>query len=67
MIKFPFSRKTQEEPLPRPSLVFLAYCEAERERRRDAAEGLDEKRFQAAMNLALDRLKSFEATREGRP
>ncbi len=45
MIKLPFSRKTQDEPLDRPSLVFAAYGAAERERRRDTADGLDESAF----------------------
>lgn len=66
MIKLPFSRKTPLAPLPKPSQAFTAYCEAERERRRDTAEGLDEKRFQAAMDLALERLKALETAGEGR-
>lgn len=66
MIKLPFSRKTNEEPLERPSVVFAAYCAAEQERRRDTAEGLDEKRFQAAMDLALERLQALETVGEGR-
>jgi hypothetical protein len=65
MIKLPFSRKTQDEPIERPSVAFAAYCEAERERRRDMADGLDERRFQAALDLALQRLQSLE-TAEGR-
>lgn len=66
MIKLPFSRKTQDEPLDRPSVVFAAYGAAERERRRDTAEGLDEKRFQAALDLALQRLQALESPGEGR-
>ncbi len=66
MIKLPFSRKTNEEPLERPSVIFAAYCAAEQERRRDTAEGLDEKRFQAAMDLALERLQALETVGEGR-
>ncbi len=66
MIKLPFSRKTQEETLDRPSVVFAAYCAAEQERRRDTAEGLDEKRFQAALDLALERLQALETVGEGR-
>jgi hypothetical protein len=66
MIKLPFSRKTNEVPLDRPSVVFAAYCAAEQERRRDTAEGLDEKRFQAALDLALERLQAMETVGEGR-
>ena len=66
MIKLPFSRKTQDEPLDRPSLVFAAYGAAERERGRDTAEGLDEKRFQAALDLALERPQALESAGEGR-
>ena len=66
MIKLPFSRKTQDEHQDRPSVAFAAYAAAERERRRDTAEGLDEKRFQAALDLALERLQALEAAGEGR-
>jgi len=66
MIKLPFSRNTNEDPLERPSVIFAAYCAAEQERRRDTAEGLDEKRFQAAMDLALERLQALETVGEGR-
>ena len=64
MIKLPFSRKTQDEPLDRPSVAFAAYGAAERERRRDTADGLDEKRFQAALDLALERLQALESAGE---
>lgn len=60
------SRKTQDEHQDRPSVVFAAYAAAERERWRDTAEGLDEKRFQAALDLALERLQALESPGEGR-
>jgi len=66
MIKLPFNRKTPNPPLPKASQTFAAYCEVERDRRRDSAEGLDEKRFQAAVDLALERLKALETGGEGR-
>ena len=66
MIKLPFSRKTQENPPDRPSVVLPAYGAGERERRRDTAEGLDEKRFQAALDLALERPQALESHGEGR-
>lgn len=36
---------------------FLDYCEAERERRRNGDGDFDEARFDAAMSLALDKLR----------
>jgi hypothetical protein len=66
MIKLPFSRKTPDESLARPSVVFAAYCAMERERRRDTSGGLDERRFQAALDLALERLQALESQGEGR-
>ena len=66
MIKLPCSRKTQDEHQDRPSVAFAADGAAERERRRDTAEGLDEKRFQAALDLALERLQALESAGEGR-
>ena len=66
MIKLPFSRKAPEEASIKPSVAFAAYCEAERERRRDTAGGLDEQRFQAALDLALERLRAYEVSEEPR-
>ena len=60
MMKFPFNRKAKEVDLERASSAFVAYCEEQRERWRDADEPLDEGRFQAAVDLALGRLKSIE-------
>lgn len=66
MIKLPFSRKPTEEASVKSSVAFAAYCKAERERRRDTTAGLDEQRFQAAMDLALERLRAYEAKEEDR-
>lgn len=63
MIKLSFSRKQTDDPSGdggRASAAFAAYCRRERERLRDAGEAVDEERFQAAMDLVLDRLRALE-------
>ena len=60
MMKLPFSTKTKDAMNERPSLVFSKYCAEELERRRDAGKALDEQRFQAAVELALERLRREE-------
>jgi hypothetical protein len=60
MLKLPFGRRARDAEPQAPSEFFAAYCEAERERLRDAGEALDERRFQAAVDLALARLRAIE-------
>jgi hypothetical protein len=60
MIRFPFSRRSKDEEGQPPSAVFAGFCEGELERRRDADEALDERRFRAAMELVIRRLQAME-------
>ena len=60
MIKLPFSRRSRDEDIERPSVAFAGYCEQELERRRDAEQALDEGRFRAAVQLVVDRLQAME-------
>lgn len=59
MIKLPFNRKSQDATGERPTAAFTAHCAQELERRRDAGDAFDEVRFQAAMDLALARLRAI--------
>jgi hypothetical protein len=65
MIRLPFSRRSKDEEEQPPSAAFAGFCEAELERRRDADEALDERRFRAAMELVIRRLQAME--QENRP
>ena len=60
MMKFPFGRRSRDGDPEPSSVAFAAYCDEQRERLRDAGEPLDEKRFQAAVDLVLARLKGIE-------
>lgn len=60
MIKLPFSRKPEGKATDRSTVAFLEYCHDELERRRDTGEELDEKGFQAAVDLAVNRLRALE-------
>jgi hypothetical protein len=62
MIRIPFSRNANDED--RPSEAFSNFCRAELERRRDSDSGFDEKRFRAAVDLAVGRLRSIEGTED---
>ncbi len=48
----------------RPTEEFIAYCEAEFERRLNSGEGFDETLYRKAMVMVLDRLTRLE--QEGR-
>lgn len=48
----------------RPSEEFVAYCEAEFERRLNSGAGFDEPLYRKAMAMVLDRLERLE--QEGR-
>jgi len=60
MIRIPFGRTTKDGEDEKPSEVFSEYCRDELERRRDTGAGLNEKRFEAAMDLVIKRLRSME-------
>jgi hypothetical protein len=58
-----------EGPTPpgikKPSEEFMAYCEAEFERRLNSGEAFDETLYRRAMDMVVDRLRGQEE--EGRP
>jgi len=60
MIRIPFSRTNKDEEGEKPSEVFSEYCRDELERRRDTGVGLNEKRFKAAVDLVIKRLRTME-------
>lgn len=60
MMKLPFHRKPKNDGRERSSVAFEKYCLAELERRRDTAGGIDEDRFQAAVELAAERIRRLE-------
>ncbi len=60
MMKLPFSTKAKEVANEPPSVVFSKYCAEELERRRDAGKAVNERQFQAAVALALERLRREE-------
>lgn len=60
MIKLSFGRSSKGDDSNKSYAMFLAYCQEERERRRDAGSGCDEELFQAAVDLALARLQALE-------
>jgi len=64
MIKLPFHRKLEHEDRDQPSVAFARYCQRELERRRDSGARLDEERFGAAVDLAVDRLRGMEGKGE---
>lgn len=43
-----------------PTRDFIDFCEEERQRRRNAGEVFDEKRFDEVMELVLGKLRSLE-------
>lgn len=51
--------------IKKPSEEFMAYCEAEFERRLNSGEAFDETLYRRAMDMVLDRLRKQEE--EGRP
>jgi hypothetical protein len=55
---------TQDEPLDKPlgpARDFAAFCELERERRRNSDDGFDPDRFDAAVTLVLGKLAGQKA------
>ena len=60
MMKLPFNTKAKDQVKELPSVIFSKYCAEELERRRDAGKAVDEQRFQAAVALALERLRQEE-------
>jgi hypothetical protein len=46
--------------MSKPSEEFLAYCEAEFERRLNSGQGFDEKTYRSAMAMVMDRLVRLE-------
>jgi len=60
MIRIPFSRTAKDDDGDKPSEVFSDYCRDELERRRDSGADFDEKRFEAAVALAVGRLRAME-------
>lgn len=60
MMKLPFSRKPTGEDGGDVCVQFARYCREELERRRDGGSPLDEERFQAAVSLAVGRLREME-------
>lgn len=60
MMKLPFSRKSKDDDMRRPTAVFAAYCHDELERMRDVGAVPDEERFRAAVELAMERLQAME-------
>ena len=60
MIRIPFSRASKDRDGDKPSAAFSDYCQEELERRRDSGADFDEGRFQAAVDLAVGRLRAME-------
>ena len=60
MIKIPFGRGSKDEASRKASVAFADYCHDELERRRDSGKDFDEKRFAAAVELAVGRLRAVE-------
>ena len=60
MMKLPFSRKQKDGDAHRPCVAFAEYCREEIERLRDSGDSFAEDEFQAAVDLALTRLRAFE-------
>lgn len=66
MIKLSFGRKPRETAAVRPSSGFADYCRDELERLKDSGESFDQAEFQAAVELALERLDALESEEDGR-
>jgi hypothetical protein len=60
MIKLPFSRKSNDAGGDQAWVAFSAYCREEQERRTDSGAAFDTDRFQAAVDLVVERLKEME-------
>ena len=59
MMRLPFSRKPTGDGGKSAEAAFSEYCGEELERRRDSGTELDEARFQAAVDLAIGRLREM--------
>lgn len=59
MMRLPFSRKPTGDDGKSADAAFREYCGQELERRRDSGAELDEARFQAAVDLAVGRLREM--------